>query len=158
MYLQSIKSVKHNATMSINRSILKKSRQIGIGHLQLIPLRTTWTGDLECREVKTRFCRKRYRNTNRFFWDSHWLEIWKKPRMPLCGTLLLSATRPLTLINGCQGHPLSCLVTWDRPAATEPGMRKGWTRNHFIQLAFADKADMWFKPENRKDPLTMTCI
>ncbi len=32
------------------------------------------------------------------------------------------------------------------------------TRNHFIQLAFADKADMRFKPENRKDPLTMTCI
>ncbi len=31
-------------------------------------------------------------------------------------------------------------------------------RNHFIQLAFADKADMRFKPENRKDPLTMICI
>jgi hypothetical protein len=34
MYLQSIKSVKHNAEMSFNRSILKKSRHIGIGLLQ----------------------------------------------------------------------------------------------------------------------------
>ncbi len=34
MYLQSIKSVEHNAAMSINRSILKKSRPIGIGLLQ----------------------------------------------------------------------------------------------------------------------------
>jgi hypothetical protein len=39
MYLQSIKSVKHNAALSINRSILKKSRHIGIGLFQLIPLR-----------------------------------------------------------------------------------------------------------------------
>jgi hypothetical protein len=31
MYLQSIKSVKHNATNSVNRSILKKSRHIGFG-------------------------------------------------------------------------------------------------------------------------------
>ena len=31
MYLQSKKSVKHNAAMSVNRSILKKSRHIGIG-------------------------------------------------------------------------------------------------------------------------------
>ncbi len=31
MYLQSIKSVKHNATKSVNRSILKKSRHIGFG-------------------------------------------------------------------------------------------------------------------------------
>jgi hypothetical protein len=31
MYLQSIKSVKHNAAMSVNRSILKKSRHIGFG-------------------------------------------------------------------------------------------------------------------------------
>jgi hypothetical protein len=31
MYLQSIKSVKHNAAMSFNRSILKKSRHIGFG-------------------------------------------------------------------------------------------------------------------------------
>ncbi len=35
---------------------------------------------------------------------------------------------------------------------------KGWTHNLFIQLAFVDKADMRFKPENRKDPLTMICI
>ncbi len=34
MYFQSIKSVKHNAAMSVNRSILKKSRHIGIGLLQ----------------------------------------------------------------------------------------------------------------------------
>jgi hypothetical protein len=34
MYLQSIKSVKHNAAMYVNRSILKKSRHIGIGLLQ----------------------------------------------------------------------------------------------------------------------------
>ncbi len=27
----------------------------------------------------------------------------------LCGTRLLSATRPSKLINGCQGHPLFCL-------------------------------------------------
>jgi hypothetical protein len=31
MYLQSIKSVKHNAANSVNRSILKKSRHIGFG-------------------------------------------------------------------------------------------------------------------------------
>ncbi len=31
MYLQSIKSVKNNAAMSVNRSILKKSRHIGFG-------------------------------------------------------------------------------------------------------------------------------
>ncbi len=31
MYLQSIKSVKHNPANSVNRSILKKSRHIGIG-------------------------------------------------------------------------------------------------------------------------------
>jgi hypothetical protein len=34
MYFQSIKSVKQNAAMSVNRSILKKSRLIGIGLLQ----------------------------------------------------------------------------------------------------------------------------
>ncbi len=39
MYLQSIKSVKHNAAMSVNRSILKKSRHIGIGLFQLNPWR-----------------------------------------------------------------------------------------------------------------------
>ncbi len=31
MYLQSVKSVKHNAAKSVNRSILKKSRHIGFG-------------------------------------------------------------------------------------------------------------------------------
>jgi hypothetical protein len=31
MHLQSIKSVKHNAAKSANRSILKKSRHIGFG-------------------------------------------------------------------------------------------------------------------------------
>ncbi len=31
MYLHSIKSVKHNAAKSVNRSILKKSRHIGFG-------------------------------------------------------------------------------------------------------------------------------
>jgi hypothetical protein len=31
MYLQSIKSVKHNAAKSVNRSILKKNRHIGFG-------------------------------------------------------------------------------------------------------------------------------
>ncbi len=31
MYLQAIKSVKQNAAMSVNRSILKKSRHIGFG-------------------------------------------------------------------------------------------------------------------------------
>ncbi len=34
MYLHSLKSVKHNAAMYVNRSILKKSRHIGIGLLQ----------------------------------------------------------------------------------------------------------------------------
>ncbi len=37
MYHQSIKSVKHKAAMSVNRSILKKSRHIGIGFLQFNP-------------------------------------------------------------------------------------------------------------------------
>jgi hypothetical protein len=31
MYLQSIKSVKQNAANNVNRSILKKSRQLGLG-------------------------------------------------------------------------------------------------------------------------------
>jgi hypothetical protein len=31
MYLQSIKSVKHNAAKSVNRASLKKSRHIGFG-------------------------------------------------------------------------------------------------------------------------------
>ncbi len=31
MYLQSIKSVKHNAAKSVNRSILKKTRHLGFG-------------------------------------------------------------------------------------------------------------------------------
>ncbi len=31
MYLQSIKSVKHNAAKSVNGSILKKSRHLGFG-------------------------------------------------------------------------------------------------------------------------------
>jgi hypothetical protein len=31
MYLQSIKTVKHNAANSVNRSILKKSRLLGFG-------------------------------------------------------------------------------------------------------------------------------
>jgi hypothetical protein len=31
MYFQSIKSVKHSSTKSVNRSILKKSRHIGFG-------------------------------------------------------------------------------------------------------------------------------
>jgi hypothetical protein len=31
MYLQPIKSVEHNAAMSVNRSILKKSRHVGFG-------------------------------------------------------------------------------------------------------------------------------
>ncbi len=33
MYLQSIKSVNHNAAKSVNRSFLKKSRHIGFGVL-----------------------------------------------------------------------------------------------------------------------------
>jgi hypothetical protein len=37
MYLQSIKSVKHNAAMLVNRSVLKKSRHKGIGLLQFNP-------------------------------------------------------------------------------------------------------------------------
>ncbi len=37
MYLQSVQSVKHNAAMSVNRSILKKNRHIGIGLLQFNP-------------------------------------------------------------------------------------------------------------------------
>jgi hypothetical protein len=37
MYLQSIKSVNHNAAMSVNRSILRKSQHLGIGLLQFNP-------------------------------------------------------------------------------------------------------------------------
>jgi hypothetical protein len=33
------------------------------------------SGDLKCREVKLDF--EKEINANRFFWDSHWLEIWK---------------------------------------------------------------------------------
>jgi hypothetical protein len=36
MYLQSIKSVKHNAAKSVNRSVLKKSRHIGFGLSMLV--------------------------------------------------------------------------------------------------------------------------
>ncbi len=42
MYFQSIKSVKYNAAMSVNRSILKKSRHIGIGLLKC-NLSTVWS-------------------------------------------------------------------------------------------------------------------
>jgi hypothetical protein len=36
MYLQSIKSVKHNAAKSVNRSVLKNSRHIGFGSSMLV--------------------------------------------------------------------------------------------------------------------------
>ncbi len=42
-------------------------------------------------------------------------------REGLCGNLLLSATRPSKLIDGCQGHPPFLPAAWDRPAAMEPG-------------------------------------
>jgi hypothetical protein len=41
---------------------------------------TTWMGDLKCREVKAGFW-----NANRFFWDSHWLKIWKNHSCPSMG-------------------------------------------------------------------------
>jgi hypothetical protein len=38
-----------------------------------------------------------------------WPQDRRLPQLKLCGTRLLSATRPSKLINGCQGHPLFCL-------------------------------------------------
>ncbi len=46
--------------------------------------RWTWTGDFKCREVKTGFFPKEM-NANRFFWDSHWLEIWSNHFYPFMG-------------------------------------------------------------------------
>ncbi len=79
----------------------------------------------------------------------------------LCGTRLLSATRPSILINGCQGHPPFLPVTWDRPAATEPGSETVYTRNTFIQSTFVEslgQCEMRLKPENRKYQLTMIYV
>ncbi len=45
--------------------------------------RWTWTGDFKCREVKTGFCRNI--NANRFFGDSHWLDIWSNHFCPSMG-------------------------------------------------------------------------
>ncbi len=59
----------------------------------------------------------------------------------LCGTRLLSATRPSKLINGCQGHPLFCLSPG---TAQRQRKRKGWTCNHFIQPTLADSC-RWHK-------------
>ncbi len=38
-----------------------------------------------------------------------WPQYRRQALLKLCGTRLLSATRPSKLINGCQGHPLFCL-------------------------------------------------
>jgi hypothetical protein len=40
--------------------------------------------DLTCTEVKTGFLPKET-NANWFFWDSHWLEIWKNHLCPCMG-------------------------------------------------------------------------
>ncbi len=45
---------------------------------------TTWTGNLKCREVNWILTKKV--NWIRFFWDSHWLEIWKKHLCPSMGS------------------------------------------------------------------------
>jgi hypothetical protein len=41
----------------------------------------------------------------------------------LCGTRLLSATRPLKLINGCQGHPPFCLLPRTTPRQRNPEVK-----------------------------------
>jgi hypothetical protein len=50
MYFQSIKSVKHNAEISVTRSIFKKSRHIGIGLLQcnLSTLKVKYEFEIMC--------------------------------------------------------------------------------------------------------------
>ncbi len=47
MYLQSIKSVKHNAAKSIYRSILKKSRHIGFG-VAIVHSSMAWSNLVLC--------------------------------------------------------------------------------------------------------------
>jgi hypothetical protein len=49
--------------------------------LPLSPIGTTWTGGLKCSGGKNWILRKEI-NANRFFWDSHWLEIWKNNLYP----------------------------------------------------------------------------
>ncbi len=62
------------------------------------------------------------------------------------------------LFNGCQGHPLICPPPGT--AQRQPDrMKKGSNAQHFIQLTVVGdiKCEKRLKPENRKDPLIMTC-
>ncbi len=67
---------------------------------------TTWTGDLKCREVKNLIFPIEI-NANRFFWDSHWLKIWKNhlcPSMgPNGGSMAIWTLVPVTYDEVCRG-------------------------------------------------------
>ncbi len=61
----------------------------------------------------------------------------------LCGTRLLSATRPSKLIKGCQGHPPLCLSPGTAQRQRNPEV-KLLNVQHFIQLTFVDSC-RWHK-------------
>ncbi len=62
-------------------------------------------------------------------------EVIRKEKM--CGTRLLSATRPSKLINGCQGLPPFCLSPGTAQRQRNPEV-KLLNAQHFIQLTFVD--------------------
>jgi hypothetical protein len=61
----------------------------------------------------------------------------------LCGTQLLSATRPSKLIKGCQGHPPLCLSPGTAQRQWNPEV-KLLNAQHLIQLTFVDSRG-WHK-------------
>ncbi len=52
-------------------------------------------------------------NANRFFWDSHWLKIWKKTLLSLCGTELEGAWLYGLRVNN--GDAVSMMRLYGRP-------------------------------------------
>ncbi len=78
----------------------------------------------------------------------------------LCGTLPQSATRPLKTYSTAV-RAISCSACRQGPlSGNRTRSKKVRTRSNFIQLPVVGdiKCEKRLKPENRKDPLTMTCI
>ncbi len=67
----------------------------------------------------------------------------QRDKMILCGTRLLSVTRPSKLINGFQGHPPLCLSPGTAQRQRNPEV-KLLSAQHFIQLTFVDSC-RWHK-------------
>jgi hypothetical protein len=66
--------------------------------------------------IKFKFCMKK------LLFSTESIQEVSEFLLPYCAAIYYSsATRPLKLINGCQGHPPFLPVAWARLAATEPG-------------------------------------